>query len=275
MGGHVIAAMGGVLCAGIGFGQFSLSNRQIQASSTAELLEARCDPEISRGFAEIVAYRQRLCASAKMRGDRCDWHDRWAADFWFSVNKRVLRDVFDVDGDGRLSRDEMEKGLKAWGATPQQSRLLSARFFEGVKEGENVATHARIKALESHWNEARNIDAHALRLRGLFRRLEAQVCLGMITRRQAQFVPGRDFARRFVKYVEPLCFAKSLRVYSDAWTPESDRLFDFCRDLYRIDDLPEPQHRPDLRLAAALTPEEATELIHGQGDEVVHRAEIA
>ena len=94
----------------------------------------------------------------------------------------------------------------------------------------HVATHARIPRSESQWNEARPSTPCAASARPF--RLLSRRALGMITRRQAQFVPGRDFARRFVKYVEPLCFSgkaarrHAVRAHSPGERPDAP----FCRD---------------------------------------------
>ena len=55
------------------------AQRSIEATATQELLSARCDPELASGFARIVAFKKKACAKAKLRGQKCDYADRWRA----------------------------------------------------------------------------------------------------------------------------------------------------------------------------------------------------
>lgn len=105
----------------------------------------------------------------------------------------------------------------------------------------------RCLELRPQWDEADRIDKAALCLRGLFHKLRALIDLNMMSKEQAAEVPGRRFTRGFIKTVEPLMQAKQIRLYHDTWNRNRDNcLFQFCREMYDIHDIPEPHDRDDL-----------------------------
>lgn len=270
--GTFLAGIGGILCAGIALQQYYMAKSQTECTATLELLKVRCQPEIQDGFDKIVAFKKKMHAKAKLKsGDGCnDYADRFAAALWFSQNSSALDEVFDRDGDHCLTREEMAIGLydclffffcsiflvpnkhthtrvhrNAYGCSSHLAELLTVYFFEN--QGDEVSLVERCLELKPQWDEADRIDKAALCLRGLFHKLRALIDLRMMSREQAAEVPGRRFTRGFIKAVEPLMQAKQIRLYHDTWDRNRDNcLFQFCREMYDIHDIPEPHDRDDL-----------------------------
>lgn len=259
-GGTFLAGIGGILCAGIALQQYYMAKSQTECTATLELLKVRCAPEIQGGFDKIVSFQKKMKAKAKLKhhgeGGKNDYADRFAAALWFSHNVSALNEVFDSDGDHRLTREEMALGLNAFGCSDHLSNLLTVYFFED--QGDDVDLASRCTELKPQWDEADDIDKAALCLRGLFHKLRALIDLKMMSIKQAAEVPDRRFTRGFIRYVEPLIQAKHIRLYDDPWDRNRGNcLFQFCRQLYDIDDIPEPHHRENL---AFLVPAPADKL---------------
>ena len=242
-----------------------MAKSQTECTATLELLKVRCQPEIQGGFDKIVAFKKKMHAKAKLKSPdgRNDYAYRFAAALWFSQNNSALAEVFDQDGDHRLTKEEMAivrlfffrsitfisptnlQGLNAYGCSSHLSELLSEYFFEN--QGDEVSLVERCLELRPQWDEADRIDKAALCLRGLFHKLRALIDLNMMSKEQAAEVPGRRFTRGFIKTVEPLMQAKQIRLYHDTWNRNRDNcLFQFCREMYDIHDIPEPHDRDDL-----------------------------
>ena len=107
--GTFLAGIGGILCAGIALQQYYMAKSQTECTATLELLKVRCQPEIQGGFDKIVAFKKKMHAKAKLKSPdgRNDYADRFAAALWFSQNSSALAEVFDQDGDHRLTKEEM------------------------------------------------------------------------------------------------------------------------------------------------------------------------
>ena len=243
----LLGAVGGILCAGIGIGQYWQTQKEIQARATMELLNARCDTQLSDGISKIYAFKKKLKGENRLLGKANCYADHFAAALWFAHNSNSLDDVFNRDGDEVLTQEEMLDGLEASGCPDHLSQLLVHYFFtEGEDAQPSVNLKKRCKELKDEWAEAEEVDRASLRMMGLYYRLWALVGLGMVTEDQAMQVPGKNFSRGFIKIVEPLHQTKSLRILGHRWDEASD-LFRFTRKLYNLEELPEPHRNDKLR----------------------------
>ena len=84
-------------------------NHRLSVLQRWSYLKVRCQPEIQGGFDKIVAFKKKMHAKAKLKSPdgRNDYADRFAAALWFSQNSSALAEVFDQDGDHRLTKEEM------------------------------------------------------------------------------------------------------------------------------------------------------------------------
>ena len=243
----LLGAVGGILCAGIGIGQYWQTQKEIQARATMELLNARCDTQLSDGISKIYAFKKKLKGENRLLGKANCYADHFAAALWFAHNCNSLDDVFNRDGDEVLTQEEMLKGLEASGCPDHLTQLLVHYFFEGEDGKTGVNLKKRCKELQDEWTEALEVDRATLRMMGLYYRLWALVGLGMITEDQAMQVPGKNFTRGFIKIVEPLHQTKSLRILGQRWDEPDSGVFRFTRTLYNLEAIPEPHHNDKLR----------------------------